>query len=313
MSELTTDTQPRRLRRMWQSIRQNPITVKELRSRMRGRRAFVVLTVYLFIMSGFIALIYLAYAESARGPYGPDPRDAGKIVFTAVLGIQVFLVIFVGPSFTAGAVTGEKERQTYDLLRTTLLSANAFVGGKLLSALSYVFLLIFAAVPLQSIAFLLGGVSLLELILSQLLVLAAAVTFAMYGLFCSAALRSTMAASVVTFAGTFFVTIGIPLIAGIFLGFLGPLLFGASSLGWVGEMALAFGGLALAATNLPATLIVSDVFLLEEDALFFYKTSFGSQTVWIPSPWPWFLALYILLALLLYWLAVRKVRKIANK
>ncbi|MFQ5421943.1 MAG: ABC transporter permease, partial [Anaerolineae bacterium] len=289
-----------------------PITIKELRSRMRGRRAFVVLTVYLFLMSGFISLIYLAYAESA-GSYGPDPRDAGKVVFSAVLGIQVFLVIFVGPSFTAGAVTGEKERQTYDLLRTTLLSANAFVGGKLLSALSYVFLLIFAAVPLQSIAFLLGGVSLIELVLSQVLVLVAAVTFAMYGLFCSAALRSTMAASVLTFAGTFFVTAGIPIIVGIFLTFLGPILYSSSSLSWVGEMALALGGLALAATNLPATLIVSDIFLIQEDALFFFKNSFGAHAVWLPSPWLWFLLLYILLALLLYWLAVRKVRKIANR
>ena len=36
---------------------QNPVTVKELRSRMRGRRAFVVLTVYLLLTSGFISLV----------------------------------------------------------------------------------------------------------------------------------------------------------------------------------------------------------------------------------------------------------------
>ncbi|MFQ5436714.1 MAG: hypothetical protein ACE5FD_17795, partial [Anaerolineae bacterium] len=70
MSELTTEIKPGRLRRLWQALRQNPITIKELRSRMRGRRAFVVLTVYLFLMSSFISLIYLAYAESA-GSYGP--------------------------------------------------------------------------------------------------------------------------------------------------------------------------------------------------------------------------------------------------
>jgi hypothetical protein len=126
-------------------------------------------------------------------------RQAGRIIFGAVLGIQALLVVFIGPSFTAGAITGEKERQTYGLLRTTLLSASAFVTGKLVSALSYVLLLILAAVPLQSIAFLLGGVSPLEFVVGGALLLVSAVTFALVGLFFSSLLRSTLAASVATF------------------------------------------------------------------------------------------------------------------
>ncbi len=311
MTELT-QPQPKPQFRRLRALLQNPITVKELRSRMRGRRAFVVLSVYLALMSGFIALIYLAYAQSSGGPYGPDPRQAGKVVFTAVLGVQSFLVIFVGPAFTAGAISGEKERQTYDLLRTTLLTADSFVAGKLFSALSYVFLLILAAVPLQSIAFLLGGVALIELVLSQTLLLVAAVTFALFGLFASSRMKTTLAASVLTYAMSLFMTIGIPLLVGLFSAILGPLLF-ASSLSGIGEMLLAYGGLLLAATNLPATLIVSDIFLLQEGALFFYKETFSGYSAYIFSPWPLFLTFYILLALLLYWLIVRRIRKIADK
>lgn len=310
MTDLAQPQPKPRFRRI-RALLQNPITVKELRSRMRGRRAFVVLSVYLALMSGFIALIYLAYAQTSGGPYGPDPRQAGKVVFTAVLGVQSFLVIFVGPAFTAGAISGEKERQTYDLLRTTLLTADAFVAGKLFSALSYVFLLILAAIPLQSIAFLLGGVALIELVLSQILLLVAAVTFALFGLFASSRMKTTMAASVLTYAMSLFMTIGIPLLVGLFSAILGPLLF-ASSLSGIGEMLLAYGGLLLAATNLPATLIVSDIFLLQEGALFFYKETFSSYSAYIFSPWPLFLVLYILLALLLYWLTVRRVRKISK-
>lgn len=73
---------------LWHALRQNPVTLKELRSRMRGRRAFVVLTVYLLFMSLFLALIYLAYL-STTGPGGSGARDAGKIMFTAVLGMQI--------------------------------------------------------------------------------------------------------------------------------------------------------------------------------------------------------------------------------
>lgn len=308
MSEIT-ELPKKRLR----SLRQNPVTMKELRSRMRGRRAFVVLTVYLIAMSVFVTLIYAAYAAAANDPYGStDSRQAGKAVFGGVLTIQTFMVIFVGPSFTVGAISGEKERQTYDLLRTTLLSAKTLVTGKLISALSYVFLLIIASVPLQSIAFLLGGVAAEELIVSQLIILVGAVTFALWGLYCSSVMRSTQAASVATFAGILFMIAGIPMLVLLFSLFASPIMAGMS-VSWVGEVILLYLGVFLAATNLPATLIVSDLVLQQEDAIFFFQSSFSGRTFWFPSPWPIFLLLYSLLALLFYALSVRRVRRIANK
>lgn len=312
MTELTPE-QPLSKKR-FRNLRENPVAIKELRSRMRGRRAFVVLTVYLLVMSAFITLVYAAFASAASGPFGPDPREVGKVIFACITGVQVFLVVFVGPSFTSGTVTGEKERQTYDLLRTTLLSANAFVTGKLLSALSYVFLLILAAIPLQSIAFLLGGVTFSELFVSQLIVFTAALTFALWGLFCSSAMRTTLGASVMTFAGALFITIGTPMLGGLFAAILAPFLAAFSTtLTSALEAALQYVVIFLVATNLPATLIVSDIALIEEGALFYFRTSAGSSGVWLPTPWPIFIILYLLLALALYWLSVRNVRKIANR
>ncbi len=161
------------------SFSQNPITLKELRSRMRGRRAFVVLTVYLLFMGGIISLVYLAQTSSSGRATASNTRETGKAIFASVLAMQILLVIFIGPAFTSGAISGEKERQTFDLLRTTLLSAKSFVLGKLLSALSYVALLIIISIPLQFIAFWLGGLSLSELLISQLIIGVAAVTLAM--------------------------------------------------------------------------------------------------------------------------------------
>ena len=317
MTELVQE-QPTKKKSFIQRLRENPVTVKELRSRMRGRRAFVVLTVHLLVMSGFITLVYSAFASAASGPFGPDSREVGKVIFSSVLGLQVMLVIFVGPSFTAGAISGEKERQTYDLLRTTLLSAKSFVAGKLVSALSYVLLLIFAAIPLQSIAFLMGGVALVELILSQVIVLVGAVTFALWGLYASSRMRTTLASSVVTFGGALFVTVGIPVVVGLFSMILSPFFVGAAALSWVAEATLMYVLMVLAATNLPATLIVSDVILVQEGSLWYFSQSVGgasgaSHSIWLFSPWPLFLLLYSLLALVLFWACVRRVRKIATQ
>lgn len=286
----------------------NPVTVKELRGRMRGRRAFAVLTLYLALLSGVIALVYLVYASGANGVGSTAARTAGKGLFAAVLAVQVFLVVFIGPAFTAGAISGERERQTLDLLKTTLLSAESVVLGKLISALSYVFLLVLVSIPLQSIAFLLGGLSLTELLLSQLLILIAAVTYALYGLWCSATMRTTLAATVATFGGMLFAVFGVPLLAG-----MAAVLSSSLQLsGPVIEATLLYTGLALAATNLPATLIVSEVLFLEQNTLFFFSQFLYGTRVWLFSPWTLFIVLHVLAAAVLYGLTVRRVRRVSD-
>src|SRR5258707_12912768 len=137
----------------------NPVVLKELRGRMRGTRAFVVLTVYLTLMSGFALLLYVLYATSLNYSGVTPGGTIGRVLFIGIVGVELFLVTFIAPTFTAGAISGERERQTYDLLRTTLLPASRLIIGKLISALSYVFLLLLAAIPLQSLAFLFGGVT----------------------------------------------------------------------------------------------------------------------------------------------------------
>lgn len=295
------------------SLLSNPVTVKELRGRMRGRRAFAVLTLYLLILGGVITVVYLAYTGNVGGPGNSAARTAGKGLFAAVLAVQAFLVAFIGPAFTAGAISGERERQTFDLLRTTLLSAESFVLGKLISALSYVFLLVLVSIPLQSIAFLLGGLSLAELVVSQVVILVAAVTYALYGLWCSAAMRTTLAATVTTFAGMLFITFGTPLLAGM-AAVIGSTF--AVTVPWLSnplfETLAIYAGLIAAATNLPATLIISETFFLQEDTIFGTTQSTAGGTLWLPSPWLLFILFHILAAVLLYVWTVRRVRRVSD-
>lgn len=292
----------------------NPVTMKELRSRMRGRRAFAVLTLYLIILAAALIFVYLIYLSSAGVPSSTLARSAGKGIFAAILGVQVILVAFIGPAFTAAAISGERERQTFDLLRTTLLSAESFVLGKLISSLSYILLLVAVSIPLQSLAFLLGGLSGVELVLSQVLVLVAAVTYALYGLWCSAAMRSTLTATVATFAGTLFITFGIPMLALVGLFFFGTINAGSTltPADPTLEIVLTYLGLVLAALNLPATLIVSEAFLLSEDTLLGYTHFIGTRSIWIFSPWTLFIILHLAAAVLFYVAAVRRVRRVSD-
>ena len=284
---------------------------------MRGRRAFVILTVYLALICGFVTVMYLGFALGGSNR-STETRVAGKSIFVAILSVQTFLAVFISPAFTAASITGEKERQTYDLLRTTLLSPRALISGKLLSALSYVILLILAAVPLQSVAFFLWGVSFIELFVSQLLMVVSATAFGMVGLYVSSLMRTTIASTVTTYALVLLLLIGVPIIA-IFLVYFGAFFVFTTMSGttsftppdWL-AVVLVYVALALGSLNLPVTLIASDVFLTEYDAIFYYIDTVQGYRIIIFSPWWIYLLLYTLLALFLFWAAIRQVRRVPN-
>jgi ABC-type transport system involved in multi-copper enzyme maturation permease subunit len=311
MTATTAVTTPRRnlfrgIGRRLRTLAQNPVAMKELRGRMRGRKAFVVLTIHLAAMSGIVTLIYFGFSAASSNPYGPQAQDAGKAVFGAVVLIQAIMVLFMGPAATAGAISGEKERQTYDILRTTLLTADEFVSGKLLSALSYVFLLVIASIPLQSIAFLLGGIALSEIIIAQLLIIVSAIAYALFGLFASSLLKSTLGATVATYGTAIFFTIGVP---GLLLLLA---MFSNAFRAWWAEIIMSYILVGLVSLNLPATMIMSEVILLEESTLWGFSQSSGGYTYWILSPWYLNLIIFSLLAFVFYKVTVRRVRRIPS-
>lgn len=307
---MTSVSQVNLRQRLWHNLAQNPITIKELRGRMRGRRAFAVLTAYLIVVSLFVTFIYLTVALNAD--YTTTYNSVGQAIFFGLIFIQGTLVIFIAPAFTSGAISGEKERQTYELLRTTLLSPASFVAGKLISALSYVFLLLLSSIPILSLAFMFGGVALSELFISQLLLATSAITYAMLGLFFSSRARSSTAASVATYAVVFFFTLGTPVLAAMFLSLMSIVLF-SNTLPPAVTILLMYGGLIGASTNLPATMFLSELFLREYNAVWGIIENIDGVNVWFFSPWYVFILVHLLASLVLYRLTVRSVARIATE
>ena len=112
------------------------VGVKELRGRMRGRRAFVILTLYLLLLGGFAWMYELILAAKVAVGVGGSAAYAsaliGQEIFGGLLMLITLLVVFLAPSFTAGAISLEREKQTLDMLVTTPISSLAIVIGKLL-------------------------------------------------------------------------------------------------------------------------------------------------------------------------------------
>src|SRR5690242_19668103 len=198
---ITATSQPGRWR-LFNFILDNPVIMKELKGRMRDRRTFILLTAYLALIGLFVGVIYLfMYDTLAYTRFEPGFRQAmGKAVFGTVIMIELLLISFIGPGLTAGSITSEREHRTYDLLKTTLITPRELVFGKLGAAVIYLLLLIFTTLPLQSLAFILGGVGLGETLVSGLMLVVTAVFFCSLGLFFSSLLKRTLAATITSYA-----------------------------------------------------------------------------------------------------------------
>ena len=217
----------RAVSRFWSGI--TAVSIKELRGRMRGRRAFVVMTVYLLLLGLFAFAIYVYLKQQAgqiqvgfgEGGFGREfpttqtlangtalSAGIGHGIFGGLLFLETLLVLVLAPAFTSGAISLEREKQTIDLLVTTPLSTLGMVIGKLFSALVYVFLLILASVPLASLVFVFGGVGPEDLIRAYVFLFALAFGMGAIGLFISALVKRTQTATVVTFVIVLVLSIG---------------------------------------------------------------------------------------------------------
>ncbi|GCE20271.1 ABC transporter permease [Dictyobacter kobayashii] len=159
------------------------LLIKEMRLRMRRERTIWLIVVYILLL-GLLGWLDISVSSSAAA-YGGNWTNIGIGLYTMLLIVQLFLILFITPAFTATTVNGEKERQTFDLLLCSRLSSTSLITGKLLAGLINAFLLIAASIPIFSLVFFFGGVSPLQALEALLVFILTAILAASLGIFCS--------------------------------------------------------------------------------------------------------------------------------
>ena len=188
------------------------VGVKELRGRMRGRRAFVILTLYLVLLAGFAWMVELIMERTYATGFGGNATFAtaaiGQGIFVSILMLETLLVAFLAPMATAGSISLEREKQTLEMLAATPITSVSIVLGKLLSALIYVWLLIAASIPLTAVVFVFGGVAPDDVLHGYLVLIVTALGLGAFGLLCSSLVKRTQAASAITIFGVLALSMG---------------------------------------------------------------------------------------------------------
>lgn len=183
----------------------NPVFRKETRVMFRGWKIFYAIAVYVLILT-VVANVVLN--NSVLNNYnGFDPRDIMYVYFF-LLGFQLVLLTFIVPSFTGGAISGERERQTLDLILITKMSAKSIIWGKLLSSMTIVLLMIAASMPTYAIIFYYGGVSFVGFILNIVYTLVYSMFLGSIAIFFSTVLKKTGLAMALSYVAVFLLTVG---------------------------------------------------------------------------------------------------------
>ncbi|MGD6877409.1 ABC transporter permease [Bacillus infantis] len=184
----------------------NPVLNKEIKLRFRSFKSFLGVLFYLLALGVIIlGFIFINMLSNSQGYFKPDQS---REMFIVLSFLQLALILFITPGLTAGVISSERERQTLNIMLTTTQSSASIIISKLVSAISFLLLLIIASLPLYSIVFLFGGVSPGQVALTLGFYIFTIIVYGSLGVLFSTLIRKTVVSMVTTYGATLFLVGG---------------------------------------------------------------------------------------------------------
>ncbi|MBN2583326.1 MAG: hypothetical protein JXL80_09665 [Planctomycetes bacterium] len=143
----------------------NPIFLRVLTTSGRRSRHVWVRAGYLVVMLATLITILLGELGGSLGGTAAL-AELGEKLFHAVSYAQLVLILMLAPIYTVGAITQERDNETFSVLLATPLSNLQIVLGSLLSRLFFVLAILFSTLPLFALLYYFGGFELQDVFLS---------------------------------------------------------------------------------------------------------------------------------------------------
>lgn len=183
----------------------NPVLNKEVKLRFRSFKNF--LGIFLFLaVCGLVCLAFI-YTETQFSHDSFTASDSKNLFMLLSVG-QLGLIVFITPGLTAGAISGEREKQTLNIMLTTQQSSTSIILSKLFSSILFLILMLIASLPLYSIVFLYGGVSPQMVFVTFGFQLLTMLTIGSIGIMFSTIIKKTMVSTITTYGLMLLLTVG---------------------------------------------------------------------------------------------------------
>ncbi|MCP3911786.1 MAG: hypothetical protein GY713_12625 [Actinomycetia bacterium] len=121
-------------------------------------------------------------------------------MFEWVLTAELIILLFIIPGISAGSIAGERDRQTLVPLQVTLVGPVQIFFGKVLASSSFLLLLLIGSAPIVAVPYLVGGISLTQVLLSLFCLGVTGFLVAVIGVGCSSFFRRTQTATLAAYA-----------------------------------------------------------------------------------------------------------------
>jgi ABC-type transport system involved in multi-copper enzyme maturation permease subunit len=144
---------------LWRLIPANPILLRVVETGGKRKRDLFIRCGYLGLLVLLVVFSLVTSGTSTSGTSLSDLTKTSSRIFSQMSFLQLGLVALLAPIFTAGAITQEKDSQTYDILLATPLSNGQIVLGSLMSRLFFVIALLISGIPVFSVTQIFGGVA----------------------------------------------------------------------------------------------------------------------------------------------------------
>ena len=206
-NEKTERTKKTEKRKRFIGMKNNPIYRREMTVSSRSIRYPVMIMLFNSILA-LVAFLDMYSALSQVRLTAEIQYSRFLELYVFVASIEFILLLGLMPALTAGSISGERERQTLELLLSTQATPLQIVTGKLFSSLSHAALMIVSSFPIIALVFVYGGIRMVDLGVLILLYIAVALFAASLGIYFSALCKKSTMATAVSYGVLLFLLIG---------------------------------------------------------------------------------------------------------
>ena len=174
----------------------NPILSFSATRRMRSFKTLMIALAWLLVMLG-AALLIMGHLFGTEASI--NSLRSGVSCYQILIIVQFVLIVLVAPAMTSGAIAGERERQTLELLLVTNTRSFRIVWGKAMESFAMLALLTVCGLPVMCLTLIAGAVTLPQILAGELFLLVMAFAAVCVGVLSSAIAKSTVGSSILSY------------------------------------------------------------------------------------------------------------------
>lgn len=179
-------------------MKMNPVYKRETMVSSRSFRLALIVMFFNTVLALIILLNMYSVVEQVKLT-AEIQYSSFTTLYTFVAVVEFVMLMFIMPALTAGSISGERERQTLDILLTTTMKPWEIIIGKLNASFSTMFLMIISSFPLLAVSFVYGGVLMTDVLLLLFCYLAVALLCGSMGICFSTLFKRSTIATVVSY------------------------------------------------------------------------------------------------------------------